>query len=555
MESPHPEFVELVPERPFALGPDFEKFPAWRKHQREAIALTLQRIEEGFEHIAVIAPTGFGKSLYAMAVASLIIKPSYGDGVTSEGKAYVVTETKQLQDQYMRDFPTLIKTIKGRSNYPCPYLSDEKLGIRLNADSCIERAGEKCPVRESCPYLIARNEAIASPVTIFNYAYFLNSLNYTRLWPEAEIAIFDEAHLAEPKLADFVEFRISERQLRKIGHTLPRLRTLDEALMWLEKITADLSLLISDLREKLAEAPREKKKEVSKELDEAERLHRKASFLLANLDDEWIVRTADRTISFRPVWVKRFGRLLHGHAKVNVYMSATLSKKNVQLLGVDDDDIAVIEVPAIFPKERRPIVLVPGGPFISKKNEEKTLPLALDLLDKILAYHFAHGHKGVVHTANTRYMDYIMRNSKFRDRLIPAVGKDRETAIERFLKASEPVALMGPNLMTGIDLKHDDGRFQVIFKVPFPNLGDEIVARRKDEDPEWYRMMTAHNLVQAYGRTNRAEDDFSVTYIIDMNAKRLIASGHIPLWFREAVTDLKTALNMMKAYAGENGGP
>ncbi len=550
MESPHPEYYGLVPERPYSLGPDFEKFPAWRKYQREAIALTLQRIDEGFEHIAVIAPTGFGKSLYAMAVASLLIRPQYGERVLSEEKAYVVTETKQLQDQYMRDFPALIKTIKGRSNYPCPYLSDGKLGITLNADSCIERSGERCPIRDSCPYLIARSEAIASPVTIFNYSYFLNSLNYTRLWPEARITIFDEAHLAEPKLADFVEFRIGERQLKKIGHALPKIRTLDEALMWLEKITADLSLLISDLKERLAEAPREKKKDVSRELDEAERLHRKASFLLANLDDGWLIRTAERTISFRPVWVKRFGRLLHGHAEVNIYMSATLARKNVELLGVDEDEIAVIEVPAIFPRERRPLVLVPGGPFISKKNEKKTLPLALDLLDKILDYHFSLGHKGVIHTANTRYMEYVLRNSRHRDRLIPAVGKDRAEAIEKFMGSETPVALIGPNLMTGIDLKHDDGRFQIILKVPFPNLGDEIVARRKDEDPEWYRMMTAHNLVQAYGRTNRAEDDFSVTYILDMNAKRLIASGHIPLWFREAVTDLKTALNMMKKYLG-----
>jgi Rad3-related DNA helicase len=58
-------------------------------------------------------------------------------------------------------------------------------------------------------------------------------------------------------------------------------------------------------------------------------------------------------------------------------------------------------------------------------------------------------------------------------------------------------------------------RFQIIAKVPFPNLGDKYISVKKDLLPKWYAYQTAKTIVQSYGRSVRNENDYAVTYILD----------------------------------------
>ena len=59
-----------------------------------------------YKYIILEAPTGFGKSPVAIAVAMTL------------GSSYICTSTKDLQTQYSRDFPYL-KVAKGKNNFPC----------------------------------------------------------------------------------------------------------------------------------------------------------------------------------------------------------------------------------------------------------------------------------------------------------------------------------------------------------------------------------------------------------------------------------------------------
>jgi Rad3-related DNA helicase len=59
-----------------------------------------------YKYIILEAPTGFGKSSVAIAVAMTL------------GSSYICTSTKDLQTQYSRDFPYL-KVAKGKNNFPC----------------------------------------------------------------------------------------------------------------------------------------------------------------------------------------------------------------------------------------------------------------------------------------------------------------------------------------------------------------------------------------------------------------------------------------------------
>jgi len=82
--------------------------------------------------------------------------------------------------------------------------------------------------------------------------------------------------------------------------------------------------------------------------------------------------------------------------------------------------------------------------------------------------------------------------------------------------------------------------FQIIAKLPFPDLGDIQIAKRFTEDQDWFTWMTVMTLVQSYGRIMRAPDDAGDTYIIDSNFKWLAKQNKdlFPTWFREAVIEV-----------------
>ena len=74
--------------------------------------------------------------------------------------------------------------------------------------------------------------------------------------------------------------------------------------------------------------------------------------------------------------------------------------------------------------------------------------------------------------------------------------------------------LLSPSLREGVDLPDDFLRFQIVTKMPYPDLGDPWTAARQARDPRWYALETAKALVQAYGRSCRHADDHGVTYIL-----------------------------------------
>lgn len=67
-------------------------FKEIRSKQREALQQICDAFNQGYKFIVLEAPTGFGKSPVAVAVAKTL------------GSSYLCSVTKELQDQYSRDF-------------------------------------------------------------------------------------------------------------------------------------------------------------------------------------------------------------------------------------------------------------------------------------------------------------------------------------------------------------------------------------------------------------------------------------------------------------------
>ncbi|HYZ50090.1 MAG TPA: hypothetical protein VE593_04320, partial [Nitrososphaeraceae archaeon] len=76
-------------------------FRSQRNNQISVLNQISAAFNSGYKYIILEAPTGFGKSPVAIAVAMTL------------GSSYICTSTKDLQTQYSRDFPYL-KVAKGK---------------------------------------------------------------------------------------------------------------------------------------------------------------------------------------------------------------------------------------------------------------------------------------------------------------------------------------------------------------------------------------------------------------------------------------------------------
>ena len=73
-----------------------------RQYQLETVSEILEAINKGYKYIVLEAGTGTGKSAIAATLAQIF------------NTSYILTITKQLQDQYLNDFNNLgFKLVKG----------------------------------------------------------------------------------------------------------------------------------------------------------------------------------------------------------------------------------------------------------------------------------------------------------------------------------------------------------------------------------------------------------------------------------------------------------
>jgi Rad3-related DNA helicase len=167
-------------------------------------------------------------------------------------------------------------------------------------------------------------------------------------------------------------------------------------------------------------------------------------------------------------------------------------------------------------------------------------PALFDAVAAILAEHPR--EKGLIHApsyaAGRRLVaDLAGRGPAFSRRLIWVESAEAKTrALDQHRAAPTPTVLVSPSLREGVDLPDDFLRFQVVTKMPYPDLGDPWTAARQSRDPRWYALETAKALVQAYGRSCRHADDHGVTYLLDGQFERFLAHYRplLPPWFLDA---------------------
>ena len=127
--------------------------------------------------------------------------------------------------------------------------------------------------------------------------------------------------------------------------------------------------------------------------------------------------------------------------------------------------------------------------------------------------------KGVIHTSSNEQAFWIIDNLKEYP-IVFVGGKDRNEILKKFAESKERLILIGASIKDGVDFKGDLCRFQIIFKIPYPQLNEQV-KYRKELDKSWYFYQAVMALMQAYGRGIRDKDDWCVMYVIDSDFEQL----------------------------------
>lgn len=559
------------------FGKGFE----FRNGQREIIETICNAYLEDQEATLVVdAPTGAGKSLIAMW-SSYVLKELGNRG-------YLVTSDLSLQDQYESDFYRLglrWPSIRGVDNYECSVN-----GLPFSLGDCklkgmgYEQA-EKLPCYSSCEYLQNRKRSIEQPVALLNYSFWLIQRNYVedRMLQEGrsvpfearDFVFFDEAHKVDEIVQGHFSPRIDMSIVDKFGlanrfiqknsintpiQTLGSIKSIVNTLLT-ERSKSKLFAAMEDFK-KIAKVYRKsasvtkglagkryKNREVPRDWQAALTTFDRLKDVYCKFDDyvalikevgldAMVIDQSEEEAKFMCVEESQMvNKYLHEKAGFKVFMSATIGDPRafVKIMGIKNAKF--IRVPNAFDYEKSPVVFV-NRHKLSFRERDASLPKVVEILDQIISKH--KGQRGVIHTGSYMFSNYIKQNSKHTFRLMDYdSSKEKKGIIEVFKKKDDGV-LMGPSLLEGLDLKDDISRFQIFFKVPYPNLGDPLIKAKMQTSNEWYDWKTGISIMQGVGRSVRSKDDWAVTYVLDACFGSLInKQGFFPPSFSERIKTIK----------------
>ena len=481
-----------------------------RPDQLETISEIVDAINRGYRYIVLEAGTGTGKSAIAATLSSIY------------DSSYILTVTKQLQDQYLEDFSNL-SLVKGRKNFQCRRdmdLSCDKGKCILAEDACENP-------KNDCDYYLQKFNALNSKTVISNYHYMFLELNYVGDFTKRQLLICDEAHNLENTLMSQLKLEFSADDL----NDYLKFDVTDEMLFELENGDYDTWLLFIQEIKYLYEKELDKIKDVNKP-----QLIEKISFIKKEISDcnrfienisydpySWVFDyNADyEIIEFKPLKVDNYAKnTLIDYGEVCIFMSATILdyKFFSKCLGLSEDEVYAIRRKSPFDLNRNPIKTL--GEFnLSHKTIRENAPKTVEVVASILDSH--RDEKGIIHTVSGQCKDFLI-DSLNDSRLIEHNTQNRVEQLEKFKDSAEPLVLISPSMNEGVDLPGDLCRFQIIYKLPYPDLADKQIRLRANADEDWYNYKTALSLIQTYGRGMRSQDDYCVTYFIDSRIREFV---------------------------------
>lgn len=485
-------------------------------------------------------------------------------------RSFVVTASKHLQDQYTKDLQFL-KPVKGKSNFPCLQLMEHE-GIkkddfknamqrRLTCEKglCEEikqkhgkKVKEVCKFKpqitefeesgydnEWCHYYKQKYLALISNHSIWNYSSYFQLMKFNKVlyaeYINRPVAIFDEAHQIEEQIIQFIGIDIYNKHLEECGINVKNydLTDIDIIIKLLDDLAESYAKQIKDTKENRAFISNPDYPLVKKLDDKYYRMADARVEILSNKDNFVINEpTKDEkerfgSISIKPLDISKY---IKSFFDINnrIFMSATIDKESFcENTGMDASQVAFVDTPrSPFLSENRKINFL----NIRKLSRAKSTPddelSVIKKIDEILSKH--NKQRGLILTSSGKrcleIKKYLSNENKNRIRICHSMnenGKTQNEILQEHSKDGNGV-LLSSSLWEGVDLKDDLCRFQIIAKVPYPNLSEKRTKIKMKKFPLWYRSQTVMKLLQGFGRSIRNETDWAITYVLDSAAYDLL---------------------------------
>jgi Rad3-related DNA helicase len=236
-----------------------------------------------------------------------------------------------------------------------------------------------------------------------------------------------------------------------------------------------------------------------------------------------------KALSFQPIFAKEFAQdYFFNLADIHIIMSATIldHEKLAEDLGIAPDEYYFIKEEPTIPPDRNRIYNLGIADFAKQEGippecEEEFWKLVTKRIDLILTKH--KNQKGIIHGNTHDICKKIKKYSTHKKRILVVDTEDKDSLNDRqklidthFDKKNRNTVICSPSLTEGIDLKQELSEFQILVKVPYPDLGNEWVKERKRRDTKFYKDRTARVICQAIGRSVRSENDYCITYTLDI---------------------------------------
>ena len=448
----------------------------------------LQFLQENWEKADVFVlrlPTGAGKSFISRALMLAFM---------GEGGVGVLTPNNALVSQYLQDYPK-VNTFVGVRHYLTTYAYDQ-----------------------------AKLKALGGENTFYNVASYL-SLTCDTNFIKPSVVILDEAD------------QIIEHFQSASGWAIPVglcAETLDGLVINLKKEVARLQALIKARPDTKAAQTTHKDKieKYTKYLYQARELGSTDYTLSKEQDSNGVV-----TYSLRPVVMPtRYTRELFEGQKV-IMLSGSIFPHDVESLIGKEAKVIYFDGESPIPVARRQVYVKP----LSEEDYDTTFTypvdypkVALAIRDTVKKFHML--TPCMIHCTYSDMQAY--RELFTEDEAVFHTPNTKTSAIQQW--QAEPHKLFfGAGCTTGLDLKDDMCRLNIILKANFPNQMDIGVRKRTRmlDGRHWMELQVLRQLVQACGRSTRNEKDYSATIIFDTRLVGLIIANTaiLPAYFREAL--------------------
>lgn len=547
----------------------------FRKHQREVIEQIINiYLENNKAKIILDAPTGSGKSIIGMVVATILNNHFYKKG-------YILTSDTFLQQQYENDvdaFDLKFPSVMGMDNYICTENNKVISDGVCKEDNLNFKKIKTLACYDMCPYYSKRDKAMNSDTSILNYHYWLlqmslylkrsnnGDININFGFIPRDFTIFDEAH----KIMDILNEHFSPIFGKKIIGSYEKCVTSiyqnnlvdSKQFGFLHDVYSNFYDYLSNVKNPKGESNfidmfkivldntstvLMKMKNLSSRLDlTGEKLEpnlkslknsykqlglfydgiKQYIMMVKDKPDEDILIYPDKTgnsISFKFYCLddmKIIKRKFDKYYNFGLFMSATFINHEFYSKYMGFDDAYVLKVPVVFDYSKSPIYYNPNFDM-SWANKHKNIKFQIDYIDSIVARY----DSGVIHTGSYHNTIELEKITKFKNKIKTYNSSYEKQILINELKDKKDFFIAGPSLLEGIDLKDDISRCQIFMKIPFLNLGDSYVEEKKKRDDRWYIWKTALSFIQGLGRSVRNENDYCDTYILDSGFSRLVNSN------------------------------